>query len=143
MTKITELPEISVLADDDFVTAVDVSDMSESPTGKNVKIQKQNLLAGPAVQSARIQADGTVLSEIGMSGLSVVKGGTGFYTLTFPDSAPTIDEQSIAITCGSQAAAGPVYVGYYYSLTVNSMGVRIKDVSNADTDFDFSVIRIT
>ena len=50
MTKITELPEIVVLADDDYLTAVDVSDMSESPTGKNVKIQKQNLLAGMVVK---------------------------------------------------------------------------------------------
>ena len=63
MTKITELPEISVLADDDFVTAVDVSDMSESPTGKNVKIQKQNLLGGSGAVSkfeiARITDPGT------------------------------------------------------------------------------------
>jgi hypothetical protein len=54
VTKITELPEVSVLADDDFITAVDVSDMSESPTGKNVKIQKQNLLGAGAVSKVEI-----------------------------------------------------------------------------------------
>lgn len=73
MTKITELPEIVVLADDDYLTAVDVSDMSESPTGKNVKIQKQNLLAGMVVKE-----------EIGrdtdpVSGAFVFSGISGIY----------------------------------------------------------------
>ena len=141
--KISEMTEVTSLADDDWITAVDVSNTSTSPTGQNVKIQKSNLVAGgTVVQAASIQADGTVLSEIGMTGLNVVKGGNGFYSLTFPDSATGIDEQSISITCGDKAAAGPVYVGSYYSLTVNSFGVRIKDINNTDTDFDFNIIRV-
>jgi hypothetical protein len=46
MTKISELPEANSLSDDDWLTAVDVSNTTNNPTGENVKIQKSNLGVG-------------------------------------------------------------------------------------------------
>lgn len=43
MSKISELPEATSLADDDWLTAVDRSNTSNNPTGENVKIQKSYL----------------------------------------------------------------------------------------------------
>lgn len=53
--KISDLPEVTSLADNDWLTGVDVSNTTNSPTGENVKIQKSNLV--PSV------AAGTVVTE--------------------------------------------------------------------------------
>ena len=52
-TPISGLPEVTVLADDDWITAVDISDISNNATGENVKIQKSNLL--PTVEMELIE----------------------------------------------------------------------------------------
>ena len=146
MTRISELPEISVLADDDFVTAIDVSDMSESPTGKNVKIQKQNLLAGPTVQSAHFSgaAPGAVpwSSE---TGWAITRDAAGTYTITFPTTAANAESQSI--TCTPRLTS-PTDSAARYTLTVQNTSatgckVYTHNTSGALEDYDFDMVRIT
>jgi hypothetical protein len=118
VTRITELPEIVVLADDDYLTAVDVSDMSESPTGKNVKIQKQNLLAGMVVKEeiARLSGgtstiDFTALNlssydrvwMTGMLGSSLASTASGLSVVLNAASAVNSWRQSLEANDGSPA----------------------------------------
>ena len=142
MTRISELPEISVLADDDFVTAIDVSDMSESPTGKNVKIQKQNLVpAAPLVQSAQFNSDGT-LAWSSESGWSCVEDSTGNYTVTFPTAVASSAEQSVALNHIMDSATNRQ--SEIRSLTTTTMQVKTRTLDSATAvALAFTVIRVT
>lgn len=82
--KISQQPEDTTPADDDFLVSVDVSDTTDSPQGSNKKIQIQNLAAkklktttGPTVLSIGAVADGELLKRSGTSIISEPAGSGG------------------------------------------------------------------
>lgn len=86
--RITDLAEDTAPADDDLLTAVDVSDTSMSALGTNKKLQAQNLVVkklrtstGPTVLEIGAIADGEVLKRSGGTIIGAASGapaGTAF-----------------------------------------------------------------
>jgi hypothetical protein len=116
MTKISELPEITSLADDDWLTAVDRSDTTNNPTGENVKIQKSNLGVGGGGGGM------TLLEEIIIS-----VGSPGIFD--FSTISQTFDHLYIeGLVRSTEAGSGGQWVNCWFN-----------GVTGADNDYYYQV----
>jgi hypothetical protein len=69
-TPITGLLEVTSLADDDWITAVDISNTTNNATGENVKIQASNFLPAPAGEMTFIEK------------ITIAEGAPGLFDFT-------------------------------------------------------------
>jgi hypothetical protein len=95
-TPISGLLEVTVLADDDWITAVDISNTTNNATGENVKIKKSNVILGET-QAASVDGVNDVVFWSSEAGWSISSPGAGTYNVTFPTSAPSADAQAIMV----------------------------------------------
>ena len=147
MSRISDLPTVAAVADDDLIYVVDASDTTDDPAGSSKAITVADFKkTTTVVQSAHFRGTGTpALLWSSEPGWSIVRDSpgdpAGDYIITMPSAAPDADSQSLHVMLVNNNDINKIHPEVE-QLTTLDFSLQIEDVNNDNFDCDFMVIRV-